>query len=346
MSKCIKCGCELIFDGINKNTSIEHIIPNAIGGKLKSSKLLCKKCNSDYGRECDYELCKQLMFFTVMLNPNRDRKSSLILKTDKEEEYDISLGGKPILKAPKIIKEQNEKYIKYKITSRNIQETTKILKNLKKKYPQLDIDSIKSNLQKSIKFINKPLKVSTRVKNTLIFQAIYKIALEYYIENGGQISSTTLFNEKVCYSYELDFIFDKYIKNTIYHGIFIKGDPKEKYLIGYVELYSTYSFLILLDDNYNGDKIQYYYCFDLFNNNKLDNLSINYEINLKKIYDYNKKNPVPQNITYKINKAIKLISNYQFRNIIYKIFDECYPDIDAFLLRIRPYILNIMKDTE
>ena len=42
MSKCIKCGCELIFDGINKNTSIEHIIPNAIGGKLKSSKLLCK----------------------------------------------------------------------------------------------------------------------------------------------------------------------------------------------------------------------------------------------------------------------------------------------------------------
>ena len=169
MSKCIKCGCELIFDGINKNTSIEHIIPNAIGGKLKSSKLLCKKCNSDYRRECDYELCKQLMFFTVMLNPNGDRKSSLILKTDKEEEYDISLGGKPILKAPKIIKEQNEKYIKYKITSRNIQETTKILKNLKKKYPQLDIDSIKSNLQKSIKFINKPLKVSTRVNNTLIF---------------------------------------------------------------------------------------------------------------------------------------------------------------------------------
>lgn len=31
----------------------EHIIPNAIGGRLKSSKILCKKCGSNFGNNED-----------------------------------------------------------------------------------------------------------------------------------------------------------------------------------------------------------------------------------------------------------------------------------------------------
>ncbi|WP_415948052.1 HNH endonuclease [Megamonas funiformis] len=96
MCKCIKCNNKIIFNGPNKNASVEHIIPNAIGGKLKSSKLLCKKCNSDYGKECDSVLCKQLEFITVMLNPSRDRQTNLTFKTSSNEKYDISLNGKPV----------------------------------------------------------------------------------------------------------------------------------------------------------------------------------------------------------------------------------------------------------
>ena len=43
MPNCYKC-----TDEINdENVSTEHIIPNAVGGRLKSKELLCNICNSD-----------------------------------------------------------------------------------------------------------------------------------------------------------------------------------------------------------------------------------------------------------------------------------------------------------
>lgn len=71
MKKCYICGEELTKD----NTSAEHIIPNAIGGKLKSKDLICKKCNNKLGHNTDNELAKQLEFFTNFLNINRERKT-------------------------------------------------------------------------------------------------------------------------------------------------------------------------------------------------------------------------------------------------------------------------------
>lgn len=42
MAKCFICGCEL-----DENTKPEHIIPNGIGGKLKSKEILCDKHNNE-----------------------------------------------------------------------------------------------------------------------------------------------------------------------------------------------------------------------------------------------------------------------------------------------------------
>ena len=52
MPHCYLCG--VLLD--KSNSSVEHIIPNALGGDLKSRQLLCKKCNSDIGHQADSEL--------------------------------------------------------------------------------------------------------------------------------------------------------------------------------------------------------------------------------------------------------------------------------------------------
>ena len=49
MSRCYLCGTLLN----ESNRSVEHIIPNAIGGHLKSKNLLCKDCNSNTGQKID-----------------------------------------------------------------------------------------------------------------------------------------------------------------------------------------------------------------------------------------------------------------------------------------------------
>ena len=81
MKKCYICGEELT----KENASVEHIIPNAIGGKLKSKELICKKCNSKLGHSMDKELAEQLDFFSNFLNINRDRgKPNNIIFIEKE----------------------------------------------------------------------------------------------------------------------------------------------------------------------------------------------------------------------------------------------------------------------
>lgn len=61
MAKCIICGVELN----ESNSTEEHIILNAIGGRLKTKSLLCKTHNSVFGDDCDAELAKQLKVFPL-----------------------------------------------------------------------------------------------------------------------------------------------------------------------------------------------------------------------------------------------------------------------------------------
>lgn len=50
----------------------EHIIPQAIGGKLKP-KLYCKKCNGSIGEVLDNEISKQFGWIGTLLNIKRER---------------------------------------------------------------------------------------------------------------------------------------------------------------------------------------------------------------------------------------------------------------------------------
>jgi hypothetical protein len=68
-SRCYNCNLEIT----KNNSSIEHIILNSCGGKLKSSKLICKKCNELFGTNADAELAKQLNSLSSFLNVDRDR---------------------------------------------------------------------------------------------------------------------------------------------------------------------------------------------------------------------------------------------------------------------------------
>lgn len=66
---CYVCDVELI----KENETEEHIILNAIGGKLKSKKLICKVCNSNFGGRIDDSLAKQLNPIANLLNIKRER---------------------------------------------------------------------------------------------------------------------------------------------------------------------------------------------------------------------------------------------------------------------------------
>lgn len=86
---CIICGLPI------QEKSIEHIIPEAIGGKLTIGSV-CRTCNSLLGDKIDYKLTDSLLFLwirTVLSIKNRDRKIPNLYNY-----YRDSNGDKVILK--------------------------------------------------------------------------------------------------------------------------------------------------------------------------------------------------------------------------------------------------------
>ncbi len=111
MDRCYVCGVEIVAE----NQTDEHIFLNALGGHLTSNKLICKKCNSDFGKEIDTELSKQFKCIATMLNIQRDRgvvQPFDVVDTVDNTLYSYEPGGKPIPKIPVIKQVENHYTIK------------------------------------------------------------------------------------------------------------------------------------------------------------------------------------------------------------------------------------------
>ena len=81
--------CKQVFS--KENESVEHIIPNSIGGRLKSKKLLCKKCNSKLGTEYDSEVSKMFNASMIISGVKKDNNKNL----SKEKFYDRNFNNMP-----------------------------------------------------------------------------------------------------------------------------------------------------------------------------------------------------------------------------------------------------------
>ena len=58
------------------NSTKDHVIPNAIGGRKKVRNFICRSCNSKTGEKWDSELAKQLQPFSTMLDVRRERREN------------------------------------------------------------------------------------------------------------------------------------------------------------------------------------------------------------------------------------------------------------------------------
>lgn len=69
MAFCYQCEKEIT----SENRSVEHIINNSLGGRLKSHDLLCLKCNSSFGEKVDAPIAKAFNVFMNSLNIKKER---------------------------------------------------------------------------------------------------------------------------------------------------------------------------------------------------------------------------------------------------------------------------------
>lgn len=128
---------KICFSCLQKKTlSEEHVIPQALGGKL-SEWIYCIDCNSTFGADIDAELIKSIQFYGTALGIKRTR--------GKNQPYDVSLAkdstklmfnGKEFKrKKPSVTIEKTGDKVSYvDVKARSESELKRIILNIKKKY--------------------------------------------------------------------------------------------------------------------------------------------------------------------------------------------------------------------
>lgn len=171
------------------NQSIEHIIPQGIGGRLVSARLLCKTCNNWYGGNIDSVLSKQFESFTAYLAIERERSKDLPvlknLQTEDGVQYHLKDGRNPVMVKPEIKRTENG----FRIAARDKAQILQIIKGPNRNEPRLDDTDLDSKMVSRNEYMTKPLTTYVEAGGLELFRAVAKTGLNFYLFKGGESRS-------------------------------------------------------------------------------------------------------------------------------------------------------------
>lgn len=272
MKICYNCNTPLTESNITE----EHIILNAIGGKLKSKELICRRCNSEFGDSSDKALAKALQPFSTLLDINRNRGSnpSFIMRDQENKEFRIGgPGSTPILHHPYIdVKNEGDKK-SVRMTVKNIDELEKILQGKIKsgELNQAQVDIIIEKARKQINEHHPELNFTVSIPQEA-FPSIIKSAVNYYIfltDDNARIKPMIPYVKGEKDPTDILCIITPeilpYVEDSkhITHMLHIEGSSRTGLLYCMLEYFSVYHYLVQISDSYEGPDINDTYCYDV-----------------------------------------------------------------------------------
>lgn len=289
--KCYVCDTEITDD----NETDEHIILNAAGGRLKSKELICSKCNSDFGETIDGILAKQLNNLANMLMVKRHRGEPQPIIGDKQstgERYILEVGGKPKLTKPTIDRTVDGDKTNISITARSEKEFREILTGMAKKHPHFDVEEAMKSAQWREELFDEALHFQNVIGGNEVFRAVCKCATNYFIFCKGdpyQIKHLIPYikgeeQKEVVWMHYQDNLYELKPEESS-HIIHLVGSNQEGVLYCYIDYFNTHKYLVLLNDNYQGQDIKQTYCFDLINIVPVE-LEVNIDYDKKVLLDF------------------------------------------------------------
>jgi len=313
MNKCLICNIKLTA----ANTSDEHIIPNALGGKLRSKRLICRKCNSEFGAGCDARLAESLSLFANFLNIERDRGQAQPLRgTTESQAYKIDPGGKPSVIKPSIDIEEKNDLTQIRIQARDRKQAREILKGLKRQYHDIDVEKTLSQLEYRREYVKSFVALHLSLGGKDSFRSVAKMTLFLLKHRRPDISFDTsrlvgfIKNEtdyrEIYFFYPSIDVVSKPNKR-VFHSIVIKSYTDQKLLVGFVELFNVASFVMVLSDDF-ADSLQESYVFDVLNRREVEDPSVIIPAIGKGSLDnlFDKKPPMFSQLTAKFEAFLKL----------------------------------------
>lgn len=266
--KCYLTGANIT----DENKSLEHILPNALGGQLKSRAILCSKANLKLSKIVDTPFNKIFEGIYRRLPIDKDRTSTWGL-AGTHQKYNEKIIFKENRCFPKKPIFDSEKNVLYAQSEKIGKGYIEYLKKIGKINPGQEI-KIWTDLSGEIRF-------DFEITNKTFPLGFAKIAAGFAtlkgVDRNNLKSILDLNNEKFRNDIMLlpfypltaqDVIFENKTHKSIHyplHTIVLKGLKQDGVLYCFIELFSTFQYVVIVDNNYNGDDIYHEYIYDLLN---------------------------------------------------------------------------------
>lgn len=289
IARCIlQCGNPLTKD----NSTEEHIILNAIGGRRTVKGFICESCNKETGTNWDAELARQLQPLSLLLGIRRQRK-----KVPPQEFATSSVGkirlhsdGRMTTSIPSHEKNSDGNITQLRITTGSLMEMKKQIKGMQRKHPSLQKRSVgdllstaQARLHYNSDLIQIPLEFGGKkagmslVKSAvaLVHDAgvdprVCDLALEYLMQD----------NAPPCFGYFYDKDKDPVVNRPVkkpFHCVYVKGDSGAGTILEYVEFFSLHRMVLCLSQCFSGRDSTHSYAIDPI---KGEELSIDVDLSL------------------------------------------------------------------
>jgi hypothetical protein len=233
----------------------EHIIPQAIGGRLKAP-LLCERCNSTTGRQIDAALTDQLRRFATILNVRRERGENQpfrVTQVETGKEFDFGPQDDVRRVRPEVRKEfdDNGRITLVDVTASSEKELKKILRGFKQKYSDLEFET--SVNQTLLGFVERDDTVGGRLAMRSVAKSAYlllalRTPAEQVLSEAFDPIRGYIFEDSgermVSFNYvHTGFMIDR---RRFLHSIAIHFDSRRRNVVAYVQLFGTFRFSVLL----------------------------------------------------------------------------------------------------
>lgn len=263
--------------------SLEHVIPNALAGKIKSKNILSHFANQHLNELIDKDFVKIFEAFCLRLELEKDRKTTPSMRgTHNDSGTDVIFKNNRFFPSKPIFDQQkNTIYADSEKTGEN--------------YKKFLIKQGSINSSDNIKIFDDMaggIDLKFTLDNSIFKKGFAKIAAGFATINGISRDflpevidlSANKFQEKIIIvpsipknMSELEFE-ENAIKSPHYpiHGLLLIGSKKEKLLYCHIELFSAFQWYIILDDQYEGEDVRHEYAQQLIGDceiNMIDYLS-------------------------------------------------------------------------
>ena len=174
------------------NDSRAHVIPSALGGRLKPYGILSIIGNQFLNDKVDLPLVKAFQPFMTLLDGSRDRGQNAPIRVtdDSGEVFNMSFGNELSSTRPKFSMDEKENgEIQVQIEARSINELRTMLGQVKKKLPELDIEQFLQQAKPAQRIPVGAVTVQVKVGSEVTFPAAFVAASIFAAYNSFDVHS-------------------------------------------------------------------------------------------------------------------------------------------------------------